>query len=157
LNHIARMIGVTLGEWYALTGETYEVPTGAIRTEYYCPEIGGYMRCRYRLADDIADIYGHPYLVAYLDRCHVDESLGHIHFYRWTTQGNAILLIGDEQNNDYGFASMGLLKKAFEFVNKAQDCWCRNYHNVDQTPEREVPVDHANLGDLIKAVSKNAS
>lgn len=109
-------------------------------------------RVRFRMADDTADFYGRPYLIAYMNRA-VDDEDHHLHFYKWTSRSAIAIFLGDEDGNDY-LIDDSKIEHIGKWWLASQGKWCQRYHVADCPPEREVPVGFKSLGDLIGAITK---
>jgi hypothetical protein len=130
------------------------VPVGAVKAADW-NEHGSkpeWKRHQYRLSDDNADNMGHPYLVCYIADNLPNEFNTSLHFYRWNTLGPCILMLGDDQGNDYGFTSRKFLESSAHFFRKMQPVWCRKYHCCEHAPEREVPTNFNSVGDLVSSL-----
>ena len=117
------------------------------------PDSDDWQRVKFRMADDTADFYGHPYLIGYMSNKYADGNTNHfIHFHRWQSLGALVLLLGDEDGRDYPFKSEQLVGQVAMWWSSSQAKWCDRYH-TGCPPERHVAEEHDSLQSLISAIS----
>lgn len=124
-------------------------------------QIEGYSWDRhiFRMADDVADIYGYPYIVGWLCRHiepHADE-LSQIYFYKWSTRSELVLMFGDDRGVDYSIRCPNQLLNIGQWWEVNQQKWARRYHSAEPPPERNVPDNFKTIGELLRSIQEKVS
>jgi hypothetical protein len=119
---------------------------------------GEWFRAQYRVSDDAAEQYGHPYIIAWMRKGEGNFGGAAFHFFRWQCYSEATICLGDTDNLDYPFAKKSHMVSTVNWVISMQLEWCGLYHHAhdcgappDQASDEKIK---AHLAEIFTAISK---